>query len=266
VGIFEATPTKSALKKALKKGHITINDEPAKTGTWITGGERLHISIPEKASPKKAFNFPLKILYEDDHLAVIHKPAGIAVSGNSFKNVGNALSLNLKISPLADATSPHPVHRLDHATTGALLVGKTRSSIRALNKAFENKEIAKIYYAAAIGKMEPNGEISHQIDNKESLSSFSVCNTVDSVRFDKLNLVKLEPKTGRRHQLRIHLSSIGNPILGDKDYGTEGLVLMGKGMYLHAFSLQFTHPFSKEQILVDDPLPTKFQKLFEPRN
>ena len=178
----------------------------------------------------------------------------------------NALRLNLKISALADAASPHPVHRLDYATTGVLLVGKTQSSIRALNKAFENKEIAKTYYAATIGEMEPNGEISHQVDNKESLSFFSVCNTVDSVRFNKLNLVKLEPKTGRRHQLRIHLSSIGNPILGDKDYGTDGLVLMGKGMYLHAFSLEFKHPFSKEKILIEDPLPAKFKKLFEPRS
>jgi 23S rRNA pseudouridine1911/1915/1917 synthase len=110
--------------------------------------------------------------------------------------VTNALRLNLKISALADAASPHPVHRLDYATTGVLLVGKTQSSIRALNKAFENKEIAKTYYAATIGEMEPNGEISHQVDNKESLSFFSVCNTVDSVRFNKLNLVKLEPKTG----------------------------------------------------------------------
>ena len=180
--------------------------------------------------------------------------------------MANALKLNLKISPLTDATSPQPVHRLDFATTGVLLVGKTQSSIRLLNKAFENKEISKTYYAATIGEMEARGEISHQIDKKESLSFFSVCKTVDSLRFKKLNLVILQPKTGRRHQLRIHLSRIGNPILGDKNYGPDGLVLMGKGMYLHAFSLEFKHPFSKEKILIEDPLPAKFQKLFEPRS
>ena len=87
--------------------------------------------------------------------------------------------------------------------------------------------------------------------------------SLDSERFGKLNLVELNPHTGRRHQLRIHLASIGNPILGDKTYGTEPFILNGKGLYLHAYSLQFTHPFTYENIHIKDAFPERFQKLFE---
>lgn len=206
--------------------------------------------------------FPLKILFEDEHLAIIHKPAGILVSGNSFKTIANALPQNIKYSKLTDATISQPVHRLDYATTGVLLVGKTSSSIQALNKMFENKEIKKTYYAIAIGEMDGKGEISSKIDSKSAQSNYIITESVPSKRFGKLNLVKLIPLTGRRHQLRKHLSSIKNPILGDKDYGIENLILKGKGLYLHAYSLKFVHPFTGEEIYMMDELPKRFKKIF----
>ena len=166
-------------------------------------------SIPEDTRVSKAFVFDLNVLFEDDYLALVHKPAGILVSGNTFKTVANALSQNLKRSTQVDVTSPKPVHRLDYATTGVLMVGKTSSSIRALNQSFEAKQI-----------------------------------------------------TGRRHQLRKHLSGIGHPILGDKDYGITGLILNGKGLYLHAHTLKFTHPSTNEVLTIIDGLPKRFVKLF----
>lgn len=206
--------------------------------------------------------FPLKILFEDEHLAIIHKPAGILVSGNSFRTIAHALTQNIKPSKLSDTTIPQPVHRLDYATTGVLLVGKTSSSIQALNKMFENKEIEKTYYAIAIGEMDGKGEISSKIDSKSAQSNYIITESVPSKRFGKLNLVKLIPLTGRRHQLRKHLSSIKNPILGDKDYGIENLILKGKGLYLHAYSLKFVHPFTGEEIYMMDELPKRFKKIF----
>lgn len=205
----------------------------------------------------------MDVLFEDEYLAVIHKPAGILVSGNTFITIANALPQNLKKSKLSDATTPQPVHRLDFPTTGILLVGKTSSSIRALNQLFENHEIQKKYFAIAIGEMEKEGTITSEIDEKESTSNYTVTKSVDSPRFEKLNLVELDPKSGRRHQLRKHLSSIGNPILGDKEYGIEGLVLNGKGLYLHAYSLEFTHPFTNEKMSLVDELPSKFTKIFD---
>ena len=184
------------------------------------------------------------------------------VSGNSFKTIANALTQNLKRSPLFDGTQPQPVHRLDFATTGVLLVGKTSRSIIALNKLFENKAIKKTYYAVTIGDMKANGEINTEIDGKSSKSKYTLCDTVVSKRFGQLNLLRLEPQTGRRHQLRKHLSSIGNPILGDKDYGIEPLILNGKGLYLHAYALKFTHPFTNEAFYIKDEWPHRFKKLF----
>jgi 23S rRNA pseudouridine1911/1915/1917 synthase len=262
VGIFNISLTKSALKKALKKQYITVNDVIATTATFITGGETISLSIPEEVSPKKKLVFPLKVLFEDKHLAAIHKPAGILVSGNRFKTIANALAQNIKQSDLPDATTPQPVHRLDYPTTGILLVGKTRSCIRALNKMFEDNKVKKTYYAITIGDMDRQGKIISKIDGKKSQSDYTIKEIVPSEKFGKLNLLKLKPKTGRRHQLRKHLSSIGNPILGDKEYGIENLILNRKGLYLHAYSLKFTHPFTNEKVHLKDELPQKFKKIF----
>ncbi len=204
-------------------------------------------------------------MFEDDYLAAIHKPAGIEVSGNKFKTIANALPQNIKPSTLSDATTPQPVHRLDYATTGLVLVGKTSSSIRALNKIFEDKSIAKIYYAVAIGEMDRSGAITLEIDGKPSHSDYKVIKSVPSERFGTLNLVQLHPKTGRRHQLRKHLSNIGHPIFGDKDYALENLILKGKGLYLHAYSLEFEHPFTQQNIYIKDEIPEKFGKIFVPK-
>ncbi len=234
----------------------------ASSATLINGGERICISIPKEVRSNKRLLFPLKVLFEDDHLAVIHKPAGILVSGNSFKTIANALVQNLQQSNLPDATKPQPVHRLDYATTGVLLVGKTSSCIRALNRMFEDKKVKKTYYAVTIGEMKDGGEITSEIDTKKSQSNYKVFKSVFSKKFGKLNLVKLEPLTGRRHQLRKHMSSIDNPILGDVAYGIEHLILSGKGLYLHAYSLNFIHPFTNKLVHIKDEFPQRFKKLF----
>lgn len=195
-------------------------------------------------------------------MAAIHKPAGILVSGNRFKTIANALAQNLKPSTLTDATKPQPVHRLDYPTTGVLLAGKTSSSIRALNELFEDKTIQKTYYAVTIGEMNKSGTITSPIDGKKAQSNYMVIESVSSKKFGQLNLVELKPQTGRRHQLRKHLSTIGNPILGDPEYGLENLIVKGKGLYLHAYALEFIHPFTNEKVYLKDGLPQKFTKIF----
>ena len=193
---------------------------------------------------------------------MIHKPAGILVSGNSFKTIANALSQNIQRSNLPDATKPQPVHRLDYATTGILLIGKTSSSVHILNSMFEDKKVEKTYYAVTIGDMNHQGKITSDIDDKKSQSDYKLLESVSSKRFGKLNLVKLKPQTGRRHQLRKHLSSIDNPILGDKEYGIENLILSGKGLYLHAYSLNFIHPFTNKHVYFKNEFPQRFKKIF----
>ncbi|WP_339708264.1 RluA family pseudouridine synthase [uncultured Kriegella sp.] len=263
VGIFNRALTKSALKKVLKKKYVTVNGVTATTATFIKGGETIQLTIQAAVSMGKRPILRLNVLFEDEHLAIVYKPAGILVSGNGFMTIAHVLPQNLKPSPLSDATAPQPVHRLDYATTGLLLVGKTSSSIRDLNRLFANKNVKKTYYAITIGEMNATGEISATIDDKSSLSKYAVKATVPSKRFGKLNLVRLNPKTGRRHQLRKHLSGIGNPILGDRDYGDKDLILKGKGLYLHAYALKFVHPVTLESHHVVTEFPQRFKKIFE---
>ncbi|TYP97007.1 RluA family pseudouridine synthase [Tenacibaculum adriaticum] len=262
VGIFKTLPTKSGLKKAIKKQLVFVNGKIASTALYIKGGEIIELFKLDNNLEKKQFIFPLEVLFEDDYLAIVYKPAGILVSGNSFATIDNALTQNLTKSTKFDTVRPRPVHRLDYPTSGLLLVGKTNSCILALNKLFENKEIQKTYHAISIGKMERNGEINLPVENKEAFTEYEVLQSVFSKRFGSLNLVKLQPKTGRKHQLRRHLFSIENPILGDQDYFIENLILKGKGLYLHASHLEFTHPFTKEKISITKELPKKFRKIF----
>lgn len=263
VGIFPALSTKSALKKALKKQLIFVNEKLAKTATLIYGNETIVFRPLAKQPNQRPFLLKLEVIYEDDHIAVINKPAGILVSGNAFKTVANALEHNLKTSSQADAVKPQPAHRLDFATTGLLLIGKTSSSLASLNKLFENQQIVKTYCAITLGKMPKNGSITIPVDDKEAVSNFEVLEVLPSESYQYLNLVSLSPKTGRRHQLRKHVSALGNPILGDATYGIAGRILKGKGLYLHAFSLTFSHPITNEKMDVTKELPLKFKRIFK---
>ncbi len=260
VGIFQTITTRSAVKKAIKKELILVNGEIGDTAQFIKGDEE--IILLEEPSKHKTFDLLLEVLFQDEFLAIVNKPAGVAVSGNSFATIDNALTNNLQPSNQEDAVRPRPVHRLDYPTSGLLLIGKTSASIQKLSQLFEQKEIQKTYHAVTIGKMDREGTISSNIDDKEAFTQYWLLSFQSSQRFIRLNLLELSPKTGRRHQLRKHLSSLANPILGDKEYGTEGLILKGKGLYLHASRLEFIHPFTKAIMDVKCDLPKKFLKLF----
>ncbi|WP_420551266.1 RluA family pseudouridine synthase [Tenacibaculum aiptasiae] len=262
VGIFKTIPTKSGIKKAIKKELVFVNGKIASTALFIRGNETIELFKIEQNSTVKKFNFSLEVLFEDEHLAIVYKPSGILVNGNSFATIDNSLEQNLTKSTLFDAVRPRPVHRLDYPTSGLLLIGKTTSSITLLNQLFEKKNIQKTYHAISIGKMESIGEINSPIDSKNALTHYKTIQTVSSPRFTYLNLVELKPATGRKHQLRKHLLSLGNPILGDKEHCIKELVLNGKGLYLHASSLEFVHPFTNELINIKKELPKKFKKIF----
>lgn len=262
VGIFKTITSKSALKKAIKKELIFINGIVATTAKYISGGEKIELLQNEVNNTLKKVNLDLEILFEDDYLAVIFKPAGILVSGNKFLTIANALAQNLQKSAQHDAIIPKPVHRLDYPTSGLLLIGKTSVTLQKLGELFEEKKIQKTYHTIIIGNTCSGGIINFNIDTKNATTEFNVLQTVKSKRFGALNLVELFPKTGRKHQLRKHLSSIGHQILGDKIYGNSKLILKGNGLYLHASSLTFIHPFTKEKVTVSKGLPKKFTKIF----
>ncbi len=262
VGIFQSITSKKGMRKAIDKRLVNINDKTGYTSNYINGGETITLleeEISDNARPRPV-KLDIEVLYEDAHFAVVNKPAGLLVHGNQKVTLTNALPLTLQRSYEVDyVTHPDPIHRLDYPTSGVLLVGKTRTTITALNKLFEERKVDKVYYAITIGKMKKKSDkIENTIKGKKAITHYEVEKTIESDKYGALNLVKLMPVTGRRHQLRIHMSELGNPILGDKSYGTDGKISRGKGLYLHAYSISFVHPKSGNRILITKPRPKKF--------
>ncbi len=257
-----SVPSKKALKKLIKKGLVNINGRRAQTGDYIVGGDCLTI-IDEEGRGAPQIDLSLKVIYEDNYLAVIDKPAGVIVSGNRHRTIQHALSFTLVASPFQDRLSQaRPVHRLDGPTSGLLLIAKTGIVLMALQKQFADRTIQKGYLAVTLGDMPENGEVHFDVDDKEAHTTFAILVRMPSEKCGFINLIHLRPSTGRRHQLRKHLAQIGFPIVGDREYGYEGEVLRGKGLYLHAHFLKFEHPITKELICLKSTLPKKFLKLF----
>jgi len=256
-------PSRKGVKKAIKRGELLLNNKKTDGGVWLKEGDRITIVDLERTPPKE-YHLKLSVVFEDEDMAVVIKPAGINVSGNQFKTIQNALVYNITKSTLPDALDwALPVHRLDNPTSGLLLVAKTKTARKKLGLALEQKTIQKTYHALVIGDTPLEGKISTPIESKSATTLYKKIKTVKSLKNDSLTLLELKPLTGRTHQLRIHCSSIGFPILGDKLYGTEGLVLKNKGLFLSAVSITFAHPRTNVKQEISIPTPYKFVKRME---
>ena len=260
--ISSVLPSRSAVKKAFKKDLILLNGKVAQTGDWLVEGDLIEI----KERPKdqfKVFPLVLEILFEDEFMAVINKPAGFSVSGNYYKTLQNALPYNLSISLEEDALAlPRPVHRLDKLTSGILLVAKTRRAQIALGRQFEEQEVSKIYFAIVKGKLDADGVIDFSVEDRDAITFYKSIRVERSLSYGYISLVQLYPKTGRTHQLRIHLAEKGHPIIGDYVHDSEK-VLKGKGMFLTACKIEFKHPFSLSKMSFEISPPAKYDSLFE---
>ncbi|MCA1744128.1 MAG: RluA family pseudouridine synthase [Bacteroidales bacterium] len=229
-GVFIGLETKSAVKKAIKRGQILVNQRPGSTAIILAHGDVVTWLKPLK-DQQRVLPLKLEVVYEDEFLAVIHKPAGIIVSGNRFRSIENALPGNLKASGQPDALpTPLAIHRLDGLTSGLLITAKTYGAHRALGVQMQEKTIHKEYTALVMGEPDPQGEWTLPIDHKAALTRYEVLESWPSLRSGRLSLIQLFPATGRTHQLRIHLSQAGFPIVGDALYGEEGHVLKHKGL------------------------------------
>lgn len=262
-GVFPQLPSRKSVKVAIKKGAIYVNGKKGHTGDWVLPKQKIELLKIESA-PTKILQLSLDVLYEDDSIAVVFKPAGIPVSGNQFRTIENALLHNISPSDRVDALKkPRAVHRLDAPTSGLLLIAKTRQARIHLGAQFEAKTIQKRYQAIVMGQPPIEGTIDLPIEGKASVSYFICLRTVDSLRSGQLSLLNLFPQTGRTHQLRIHLSQLGFPILGDKLYGTEGQILKGKGLFLTALELEFEHPTTQKRQQIKLPTPYKYTALLD---
>jgi len=260
VSIFTSLPTKSSLKKALKKELILLDGKPAKTSDWIQEGQMLELLEAENPL-KKVFTLKLDVIFEDDYLAVVHKPAGIPTSGNYFKTIENALAFNLKDSKAKDALpTPLPVHRLDNPTSGLLLIAKSKSVQVDLNRLFEEKKILKRYHALVSGTIPASAILKDKIEEKEAETRIEILEHFQ-LKNEDFSLVKAFPKTGRTHQIRIHLTENGHPIVGDKLYGQASEIIKKGGLFLAATGLEFQHPVSKKNMSFELPLSKKFREI-----
>lgn len=261
IGIFHQIPTRNRAKKAIKKKLLLVNGEAAEESRWLKKGDQIEL-LEADDSPQKIFPLEMDVVFEDEHLAVINKPAGYPVSGNRFKTIANALLHNIQLSQKEDRLlQPKTLHRLDAPTSGLLLVAKTVQAHIHLSQQFQNRTIQKTYQAIVKGKPD-NQNIDFPIEEQEALSSLELVKTIPSLHNEFISLVKLRPKTGRTHQLRIHCTQIGHPIIGDKMYDKEP-TLNDKGLFLAAIALEFTHPVSEEVISLKIDAPHKFESLLE---
>ena len=217
---FILVETRKSLKKAIQKKRILINGLQANTADHISGGEEL--SLLDDGQDQTVFHpLPnLEVIFEDDYLAIINKPAGIPVHGHKAHTIQNCLYNSLKQSSIPDALKvPLAVHRLDYPTSGALLIAKTKTACLKLHQSFQNRAIEKKYLAVLVGHIQSKQlSCKQRIDNKEASTSMKILDQIESAKYKQLSLFEVNPSTGRRHQIRKHCLALGHPILGDQLY------------------------------------------------
>lgn len=262
-GIFEQLPSRKGVKKAIKKGAIRLNGQAVETGRWVQPNDLITLMDLEE-TPPKTYEFDLEVVFEDDYLAVINKPAGVKVSGNQYRTIVNMLPNNVQTSPLPDALKwAKPVHRLDVPTSGLLMVAKTAQAHMRLGQQLAEKSIQKTYHAVVKGTPAQQGHVRTPVANQEAHSEFELVQTVPSLRNQTLSLLRLSPHTGRTHQLRIHMANLGHPILGDTEYDEANNTMQHKGLFLAATSLQLSHPVLDTPLDISIDLPHKFTSLLK---
>jgi 23S rRNA pseudouridine1911/1915/1917 synthase len=267
----------------LSKCQIKINSKLAKLSQKIRSGDKIYLAVPSlkeiKIQPEK---IPLEIIFEDQAILVLNKPAGMVThptdhGGHVTGTLVNALLFHTKFLAQTESIRPGLVHRLDRDTSGIMVVAKTDLAKKKLSDQFAKRKVQKFYTALVWGKLKSmNGRIEAplardpikrmqqkiSITNKarEAITEFSV-----QEEFKQASLLKVKLLTGRTHQIRVHLASLGNPVAGDLIYGFKkvDIKLSPPRMLLHASFLRFEHPETGEVIEFESELPGVFMKFLE---
>ena len=266
---FASIETVTRARKLIKRGFISLNGETVETSRYVKSGDILTVDLDALAKDDENQNVSwttdISVLYEDERLAVVEKPAGILTSGARKRTLEHALSSNVKVSTHDDALlSAHPVHRLDLAVGGLVCVAKTRSFCRVLCAEFEQRRVRKRYRALVVGYVqEDHGVCTTPIDDKEAQTTWAVVSRSNSVHTEWITTLDLWPHTGRKHQLRRHCAiELGHPIVGDTLYTPDPKILCRhKGIFLKAVELTFAsvkHDVTGECLHVELPEPNKF--------
>ena len=285
--------SRALFQKLIKSGGVLVNGKKSKASCDVQKGDVIDLRLPvvddDVIQPE---DIPLVILFEDDNLIVINKPAGIVVHparGHMGGTIANALRHHTRhLSTVGGLYKPGIVHRLDKDTTGVLVAAKNDQAHRHLSMQFERRVVAKEYHAVVSGEVafdsdvidRPLGRHAHdrtkmsvRADGKKSESFYETLE-----RYPRFSWVRIAPKTGRTHQIRVHLASLGHPIASDRDYRGPVPTWRSLGIdpedpgadpdspvidrpALHARRIEFYYPMSDRRIAFEAPLPPDFERL-----
>jgi 23S rRNA pseudouridine1911/1915/1917 synthase len=272
--------SRTYIQKLVEDGNITVNGRNVKTNYRTKQGDIISINIPEPVLPDiTPENIPLDVVYEDNDVIVINKPKNMVVhpaAGNYTGTLVNALMEHCgsSLSDINGVIRPGIVHRIDKDTTGILVIAKNNRSHEALSELFKTHDINRIYRAVVDGVIrEDSGTIDapigrHPTDRKKmsvnlkngrrAVTHFKVLE-----RFSNATLIEVTLETGRTHQIRVHMSYIGHPVMGDTVYGRKNQPDDTDGQVLHAGHLGFKHPSTGKMMEFDSELPLYFTNLLE---
>lgn len=272
--------SRSYIQKCIKEGKVSVNEKPAKAGYRLRVDDEVSFLIPEAAEPEiEAEDIPLAVLYEDEDVLVVDKPKGMVVHpapGHLNGTLVNAVLWHCKgqLSGINGVLRPGIVHRIDRDTTGSLIVCKNDPAHRSIAAQLKEHSLNRTYRAIVHGILETEeGTIDAPIGRDErdrKRMSVNEKNGKDAVthykvleRFGAHTYIECRLETGRTHQIRVHMTSIGHPLLGDEIYGMRKSPFHLEGQTLHAHKLGFMHPVSGSYVEVEAPLPAYFMRLLE---
>jgi 23S rRNA pseudouridine1911/1915/1917 synthase len=280
--------SRTRLQKLIDGGDVLVNQKTAKSSYKLQEGDEIEVELV--ALPVESFapeNIPLEIIFEDDELAVINKPAGMVVhpgAGISSGTLANAIAYHFNLETDASNNRVGIVHRLDKDTSGLIVVAKTETAHENLSEQFQEREVFKSYLALVHGETKEDGgridqPLARDRANRLRMAILKTGRNALTLwkvreRFERFTLLHVEIKTGRTHQIRVHLASIKHPVVGDEIYnaGRDKTVqnplvknAIGKldRFFLHAARLGFKHPQTNEFLKFEAPLAPELQNFIE---
>ena len=276
-----ADRSRSYIQKLIKENYVTVNQKPVKANYRLSLGDRVEIDLPEAKEPDiRPEDIPLDILYEDKDIIIVNKPKQMVVHpapGHYSQTLVNALMYHcgFELSGINGTMRPGIVHRIDMDTTGSLVACKNDMAHQSLSKQLKEHSIRRIYVAIVHGNIkEEDGTVNapigrhpterkkmsiHSRNGREAITHYQVLE-----RFGNYTYIQCELETGRTHQIRVHMASLGHPLLGDMVYGPKKCPFPHlQGQTLHARTLGIIHPRTGEYLEVNAPLPAYFIELLD---
>ena len=271
--------SRTMIQKLIEDGNILVNNKKVKASYKIEENDVIEINIPEvKETPIKAQDIPVPVVYEDNDIIVVNKPKGMVVhpaNGNPDGTLVNAILAMCKesLSGIGGELRPGIVHRLDKDTSGLIIIAKNDKAHINMSEQIKNRLVTKKYIALVRGVL-PDDEATIDMpiarskkdrkkmavdkDGKEAVTHFKVLK-----RYSKYTLIEVKIDTGRTHQIRVHMSHIGYPVVGDMVYSNGKNEFGVEGQMLHAKSLEFNHPITGKKMHLEAPLPEYFEEVID---